>query len=181
LTAPRIPSNLVSGGARQHRFHGRNDMHGRIRRFLAFFLTTVAACVLVAAPAGATMQVHQTNPDHDRVFVHFRWFAAAEQAAIPANGITISIGDIAMTVPPGGCVDRGNSCVYTNAAAQKAKLGTAKFKLQYKSSRMWLTWYGDTSSMTSGDVNLTISVPGYPPSVYALTFTKKGYGWFNEI
>ena len=86
-----------------------------------------------------------------------------------------------MTVPPGGCVDRGKSCIYTNTAAQKAKLGTARFKLQYKSYRMWLTWYGDTSSMTSGDVNLTITVPGYPPSVYPLTFTKKGYGWFNEL
>jgi hypothetical protein len=154
---------------------------GRSRRFLSLSLVAVmAACVLAAAPAGATMQVHQTNPGHDRVFVHFRWFADV-QPAIRANGITISIGDISMTVPPGGCVDRGNSCLYTNTAAQKNKLGTARFKLQYKTYRTWLTWYGDTSSMTSGDVNLTITVPGYPPSVYPLTFTKKGYGWFNEL
>jgi hypothetical protein len=157
----------------------------------------MATVIAFAAPASATIQIHQQVPGHDKVFVHMRFIRSLKPLVVDPllapsvreSGMTVTFTnddtlatDLQIVLPGNACVDHGNFCLFTSATALATKTGLASFKLQYKSGRVWIVWYGDTS-LINGSHNdaLTAMVPGDSTWGADLAFTKKSYGWFNEL
>lgn len=65
------------------------------------------------------------------------------------------------------------------AAAQIAKLGIARFKMDYSTGRIWMTSYGDLSAATTARMTVTITVGGPTWGAFSVSavFTKTRAGW----